>query len=222
MGIIGKRVVTQAVALILLAAASAEPATIFDNSPHDGISGTSISDLLVAEDFTISVPTSLTGVRFWSAQASAADYAGTIDWFIYADSGGSPGGVLFSASVAATNTATGSPAGSGLYLEFQNDFSMSVSLAPGTYWLGLHDGPVLDTTFRDFYWGTTAANATSAGMYQELPSLPWIDSLLEHAFVLSGDQAPVPEPVPEPGTLVLAATGLGALAAARRLRCRRR
>jgi len=222
MGIIGKRVVTQAVALILLAAASAEPATIFDNSPHDGISGTSISDLLVAEDFTISVPTSLTGVRFWSAQASAADYAGTIDWFIYADSGGSPGGVLFSASVAATNTATGLPAGGGGYFEFQNDFAMSVSLAPGTYWLGLHDGPVSDTTFRDFYWGTTAANVTSTGMYQELPSLPWIDSLLEQAFVLSGDQAPVPEPVPEPGTLVLAATGLGALAAARRLRCRRR
>ncbi|MBI3679649.1 MAG: PEP-CTERM sorting domain-containing protein [Acidobacteria bacterium] len=200
--------------LLLLVASASPAAIIFDNSPHDLVTGTGLSELLVAEDFVLASAQSLTAVRFWSAQLSAADSVGTIDWVIYADSAGLPGSVLFSGSAANTNVATGLTAASGLQFEFVNDFLISGTLAPGTYWIGLHNGPISDTTFRDFNWGSRAANATATGQYQDLtlgPNPPWTDSLTEHAFILFGD-------IPEPSTWVLVGSAVGLLAFARRFR----
>ena len=102
---------------------------------------------------------------------------------------------------------------------FQNDFNIAVGgLAAGTYWLVLHNGPIGNTNFTDFYWDWTAAGSGNNGMEQSLnPAVPgFTTNGAEHAFALFGSPSALGSP--EPGAWVLVTSGFAALLAVKRKR----
>jgi hypothetical protein len=210
--------------------ASAHGATIFDNGAPNRLSADGITDFHVAEDFTLGAGTwTLTGITFWNvqnpivlAEPQLPDYLGSIHWTIFNDAAGLPGTVNVEGdanSVARVSTGFNCCGG---FAEFQNTFALpSVVLTGGAtrYWLGLHNGPLASTNFTDFYWETTASNATLAGQQLDLiGGGPWSSSLQQHAFNISGslNVPPPPAAVPEPGTWALMGAGLMGLGIFRR------
>jgi hypothetical protein len=193
----------RAAALFLLASAlSSSAAVVYDNGGPDGISGNEMTGWLQAEDFVLGASSHITGVRFWTVE-SGSPFAGSFEWSIRSDSGGSPGSVLATGLTTATRTAQGSGC-CGLN-RFQNDINVSLNLIAGTtYWLSLHNGPSASADYAGMYWETTAANGTLNGRENQSPySGGWSSNGQEHAFALSGDGA-----VPEPGTWALLASGI--------------
>jgi len=96
---------------------------------------------------------------------------------------------------------------------YQHDFSVgSLILGAGTYWLGLHNGPLTTDSRKDYYWETTSANATIRGNEDKSPfdDGSWFNNIQEHAFQLYGTQVPVP------GAIFLFGPGLAALALLRK------
>ena len=197
--------VVGALAALLLAAPS-YAAVIYDNGPPNHVDGIEITVTIGADDFTLGGATTLTDVRFWSAQR--APYLGSITWSIYADDAANnqPGPLLFRGNqTAVTRTSFGFIGFHGIgHEEFQNDFSIgSVVLVAGKYWLGLHNGQLTDDDFGQFHWEATD-NATVTGKYDLTPfdDGAWNNSDTEQAFVLFGNG------VPEPGTVALLAIGI--------------
>jgi PEP-CTERM motif-containing protein len=168
-----------------------------------------MSAWLQAEDFVLSANTHVTGVRFWTIEASGV-FDGSFAWSILSNAGGSPGTVLASGVSSATRTAQGSGC-CGLN-RFQNDIGVNVNLLAGTtYWLSLHNGPLSNTSYASVYWETTNGNAISTGLEQSMGSSGWSGNGQEHAFALSSDAS-----VPEPGTWVLLSSGIAAVCLFRR------
>ena len=210
-----------------LASSIGSASVVYDNGGPNQISADNLSDTLIANDFTLLTATTLTGFEFWNVEL-AGQYNGSITWFIFSNLAGIPGSTILaqgSASSAGqiTRTATGltSVFISG-DVEFDNVVNLSTSLTSGslafitgTYWLGLHNGPIGSTSFLDFYWETAANNGTNFGYGQELAAgLPWItpvSTLQESAFKISDNVAAIPEP----GTWALMSAGLVALASIR-------
>lgn len=191
--------------LIVISCSELAGAVIYSSGPPDGLGGSAMTDFYQADDFSIVSNTSLTGIRFWNLEASVADYAGSIFWYIFSDNAGLPGTALFSGSAAPTRTAAGTALGLNV---FQNDFALSVSLGAGTYWLVLHNGdPVTNNAFTDYYWATAdfTGNTTNRGAEQSItpPDPNWASNGLEHAFEVFGDVT-----VPEPATYMLVGLGL--------------
>jgi hypothetical protein len=192
-------------------------ATLYDNGTPNNLGANALTDFMQADDFVLAAASDLTGVSFWSMELSPADYFGSIFWEVRNNAGGVPGAVVFgTGTVIPTRTAAGSALGLNI---FRNDFSISImGLAAGTYWLVLHNGPLTNTTFTDYYWAHTATgggnSSTSRGVEQSLnPPIPgWTTNSEEHAFLISGD----PVLIPEPGTLILISAGLGGLGLLRR------
>ena len=215
-------------AAVLLGSSSSAHATPFfyDNGAPNQVQGFEMTQWIEAEDFTLTAGTTLTDVRFWSVQDDvrfAQPYQGSITWQIYSNNVIEPGSLLVSGNTAVvTRFATGNslPVVLGSLTEFQNDFSLpSVFLSPGTYWLGLHNGPLSTTGFSQFYWETTNPNAT---LFSENNLTPfndngWVSNNFQLAFQLRGETGAATEAVPEPASLLLLGTGLVGIAQ-RRLR----
>jgi hypothetical protein len=229
---IKKNLLQLCVALCALQASAAMALTVWDNGGPStaagaGEGGSNLSEFKQAEDFTLSFASNLTSVTFWSLEASAADYSGNIFYEITNNLAGVPGATVFGSGLAATTrTAAGSAAGLN---QFKNDFALSVNnLAAGTYWITLHNGPMANSGFTDFYWSWADLNATNSGAGtfrgQELslpatPATPWTTNSQEHAFLIAADL--VPE-VPEPETWMLLSAGLLGLAWRTRLSASRK
>lgn len=183
-----------------LVSLTANAGLIYDNGAPDQASGNEMTQWIQAEDFNLANPEILTDIRFWNIEdPAAAGYQGSITWQIYSDSAGMPDTVLFSGTVSPTRLATGLLV-SDSFQEYQNDFSVgSISLAAGTYWLGLHNGPLATDTRSEFYWETTSGgpNPVSYGQEDETPfgDGAWFNNSREHAFQLYNV-------VPEPSTLL--------------------
>jgi hypothetical protein len=78
----------------------------------------------------------------------------------------------------------------------------------------LKNGVLSNTTFEDFYWESTANNATTFGTGQDLTQIPsWVSTLQEHAFDISGTAV---GSTPEPASWGLMSAGLAGLALIRR------
>ena len=199
-------------ALAVAAAQLSFAAPVFDNGAPDQVYGTQMSDVLVAEDFSLAALTTISSIRFWSIQSATTDYLGSVYWAVYDNVGGAPGAVLFgNTAVMTTASATGNSTGFG-YAEYVFDVDVAdFDLGAGTYWLGLHNGPLALIAPREMLWSTTASTIGSESMYFD-STFGWTGAGTNLAFVLDGTGVVVPPPgVPEPGTLAL--VGLAVLAA---------
>ena len=199
-------------ALALSAAQLSFAVPVYNNGLPDQISGTQMSETLVAEDFSLTALTTISSIRFWSIQSASTDYLGSVYWAVYSNMGVAPGVILFgNTAVVTTAAATGNSTGFG-YAEYLFDVDVvDFTLGAGTYWLGLHNGPSAVTVAREMLWSTTASTIDSESMYFDSTS-GWTGAGTHLAFVLDGSGVVVPPPgVPEPGTLAL--VGLAVLAA---------
>lgn len=109
------------------------------------------------------------------------------------------------------------------YLDYQNDIAAgTTTLGPGTYWLGLHNGPLSNTARAEFYLETTS-NPTDPTLGQEYNlqlQNGFKSSGNNHAFELinNSDSAPVPEASTTVSMSLLLALGLGGFVVATRRR----
>jgi PEP-CTERM motif len=200
--------------LCLLQTPAAMAVTLWNNGAPSVANpgGSNLSDTQQAQDFTLTSASSLTGVTFWSLEASVADYVGSIFYQITNNAGGAPGATVFDfGTVTPTRTAAGTALGLN---QFQNDFTLAVgNLAAGTYWLTLHNGALASTATTDFYWSWADLNGTNTATTRGREFLlnpldtQWRSNDQEHAFAISGVSV-----VPEPATWLLGAMGLAALA----------
>ena len=198
---------------LLATTATAARAQLYNGGLPNHQNGNEMSGWIQADDFSLSGAATVSDIRFWTIGfRGRAGWTGSVWWAIFADNGGTPGATLFSGTQAGTRVATGFLVGS-VIPEYQHDLAVSIALAPGTYWLGLHNGPLSHTSDDSYYWETTNLNGTNAGREDNAPfDGVWVNNTFDHAFQLYGNAAVVPEPM----TLSLVATGLIGVAVFRR------
>jgi hypothetical protein len=174
---------------------------VYDNGGPNQAGGNEMTAWIQAENFAFGTATSFQSVRFWDLDRyPGLSYQGSIVWQIYGNSAGQPGALLSSGTASPVRTATGAV---GPYTEYQNDFSVgSISLGPGMYWLGLHNGPLSTSSAFEFYWEATGQANSPAGQQQGPPfgGSAWGSTGQEHAFQLLS--------VPEPSAWALLCLGL--------------
>jgi hypothetical protein len=201
-------------AVLLLAGvmcANVARASIFYNAPPDQLGASDMNAFAEADDFVVPIALTLTGIRFWTAQGSAADYAGSTFTALLNDNAGVPGSTIASGTHVLTGVATGNTL-FGLN-EFQYQFNVNVVLNPGTYWLVLHNGPLNTIPATDFFWEWSSDSGNSESRDLSAPAQPWLSNDAELAFELQGTLLPTPEPA---SVLLIGAGLLGVWAMRRR------
>jgi hypothetical protein len=195
-----------ALTLLLMVAFAHADNIIYNNGGPNQQNGNEMTEWVQTEDFTLTSGQTISDIHFWDVDSGG--YAGSITWWIVGDSGGNPNfnDILGTGNLDVTRVATGNCLFFGC--EYEDSWNINpLSLAPGTYHLALHNGPVSFDSRSEFYWETTDPNGTPTGRECDLTSAcygSWNDNGQEHAFYLSGGVATTPEP----GTLALMATGL--------------
>ena len=205
--------------LLAIAAASQVSAqVVFSNGAPDPTNGNEMSMWIQAQPFTLAAPATLTGVHFWDLENTGA-FTGSIHWLIYANAAGTPGSILSQGDAATvSHVATGVNA-IGLP-EFSDDFNMAgPSLGSGSFWLGLHNGPLSHQSRDGMYWERNSPNTVDGKELIAPFAGTWSTNGSGHVFNLRAD-APT---VPEPGSVALLAgmAVTGSAVAVKRLRRRR-
>ena len=149
-----------------------------------------------ADDFVLTDATRLEKITFWDIEADSF-FAGSFVWQLYTDDGGSvPGQLLYSGtSTDLSHTATGLTV-SG-FREFVNTFSIvPISLPPGRYWLGLHNGELENNSSRNVFWEAASIDHGYASHAKVAPSIGgWLTNAFpglpsDLAFQFNGVIAP--------------------------------
>ena len=155
---------------LLMGGPWARAGVLFDNGAPNLIDGSEMTHWIDANQFSFTQSTILWQVRFWDAEASAS-FQGTVFWEICANSPSStPGAVLFSGlSTGVVHTSTGRVISPSL-LEFVDNFSIaSISLAPGNYWLVLHNGPLSNNADLNIFWESATNPSTVPSLSDMAP-----------------------------------------------------
>jgi hypothetical protein len=189
-----------AVTALGLLMCGAAHAGIIGNGPPNQSGGSDLNAFLEADDFVIAAITAhISQIRFWALESSPADFAGSVDWAFYSDLAGFPNATVVSGNASATGTATGNTT-FGLN-EFSYTFGVNASLAPGTYWLVLHNGPSNTMPATNFYWAWSNGDAGNSASLDLSAGPPWAGNSAELAFELTAAS------VPEPASMSLVAGG---------------
>ncbi len=150
--------------------------------------------------FTLVSDATLTGVRFWTFQASDVYNGETLTWQVFENNGGTHGALIGSGWFTLSQILVGPVSVFGLDLdEFENNFAVpslqiNPSASPQAYFLDISD----------------ATSNASAGIF-------WANSGYDTlAFELSGT-GNIPA-IPEPATIMLLAAGMAGCAAGRFLK----
>ena len=196
---------------LAVADGAANAAVIYDNGPPDHPVINWVSASVTVDDFTLGAGGAIGGAGIYLTHL--ANWDGTLDYFVFADDGGSPGAVLSSGSGQnATMTDTGGSLG-GLFDIFLVEFDLESvfdAVAGTTYWLGIHLADDFDWR-NPVYWATTAANGTSSpqhsrgGTLDNWTGFNWPYGPQDQAFFLTSGE---PVTVSEPSGLALLGAGL--------------
>jgi hypothetical protein len=152
--------------------------------------------------FSLLMDSTVTGVQFWTFQLPGVYNGGTLDWQIDADDSGSPGALIGSGTFTLSESLVANGvfvAGFGPLTEYVNDFTIGdLAINPATppenYFLDIADTSGVD----DFgiFWATSAPGALALQIDGTNNIPPTLFS-------------------PEPGSIVLFASGLAGIFARR-------
>jgi hypothetical protein len=214
--------VSTALLVACLTAEARADVTLYDNGPPVMTNGFLMNTFLEADNFTLasgSIP--ITGIHFWDLE-TAGSYAGSIYYAIYANNGGTPGAVLTANATSSVVRTQAGPTGGGVAgtTLFLDDITVpAISLSAGSYFLGLHNGPVNTTPSGTFAWAVTSGPGSPPPSFNQTPpgTGPFISNGAgnELAFNLTGPLA-----IPEPSVVTLSGVALGAAALYARARRR--
>ncbi len=178
--------------LISLPSVSAE--VVFDNGPNDFPNGQDTGLILGVDDFEVSQNTFLTDAHFFTFEDPAfTNWDGTLDYFIYTDSGNMPENLIGSGSgqniVKTEVTGTFVPSRpNAIHFEYSFDLVPPVHVESGVrYWFGLH----LDQNFvlNHVYWQDTNSQFGNDRLFTTVLPPVWIGAGEDRAFFLTGDDA---------------------------------
>ncbi len=189
-----------------------QAATLVNNGAPDLVYGTAMTEGLVADNFSLASVGgtnniyTITNIRFWSEQNSAAAYTGTVNWAIYSDASSQPGVALTGGLAAVAGTSTGATTAFGYNIWSYDIPVAAFSLSAGSYWLVLLNGatPTVSPP-NDMLWASSGSG-TGNGVY--FSGGAWINSTNEHAFRIDGIVPSPIDPMPEPGSIALVLAGL--------------
>lgn len=222
-------VIGMALALTITSSEQVLAQTIYDNggvNPAGYVGNPDLNQALMYEGFVLTGSEQIGSINFWALQWHNAtdNFAGSVYWTISANNGGAVGSTLFSGLATTgtdlTRTVDGTLVSQNLPI-YLHTISVDLALDAGSYYLGLHNGPLENYTATGYYWLSTAANGTDPGRYTVLANNGLHFNPVEYAFYLGGSEGDTGTPtetVPEPATMALVATGLIGMAAARRRR----
>lgn len=205
-----------AIAGSALAMACAANADVVFSQPYDGLGNLFSSQddpieygnfATVWDDFQLSATTNVNGVAWTGGYFNPPEPAAISSFFlgIYADAGGTPGGLLASGSFPGN---AGESCGSGAICTYSLNFS-DYQMNAGTYWVS-----VVPTIGFPPQWGWATSAVGTNNAYQCFLG-DCGSAGVNMAFDVMGTPA-----VPEPETWALMLAGLGGLAVAARSRRR--
>jgi hypothetical protein len=154
-------------ALLLVAIAFGSTQTsLFDAGPRDGVAGLRVSDtgwIAAAADFELSKDLPVTGAEIWTTEFPGMfAWSGTVNYYVLADSGGSPTGPLLYSGTGTSVTREADPfADCCGYDEFKYslEFDPQIELQAGVrYWLAINipGGGTFQTT--QAFWASTSTH----------------------------------------------------------------